>query len=50
MHLVALAVDNLAEATTEMKANGARIIESGTQVFVHPKDGHGVMYQLIERA
>ncbi len=49
VHLVALAVDNLAEATAEMKANGARIIESGTQVFVHPRDGHGVMYQLIER-
>jgi hypothetical protein len=47
---MALAVDNLAGATTEIKANGARIIESGTQVLVHPKDGHGVMYQLIERA
>lgn len=50
VHLVALAVDNLAEAKAEMTANGARIIESGTQVFIHPKDGHGVMYQLIERA
>ncbi len=50
VHLVALAVDNLAEATAEMKANGARIIEAGTQVFVHPRDGHGVMYQLIERS
>jgi methylmalonyl-CoA epimerase len=49
VHLVALAVDNLAEASAEMKANGARIIEAGTQVFVHPRDGHGVMYQLIER-
>ena len=50
VHLVALAVDNLAEAKAEMQANGARIIEAGTQVFVHPRDGHGVMYQLIERA
>ena len=49
VHLVALAVDNLAEAKAEMTANGARIIEAGTQVFIHPKDGHGVMYQLIER-
>jgi len=49
VHLVALAVDNLAEATAEMKANGARVIETGTQVFIHPRDGHGVMYQLIER-
>jgi methylmalonyl-CoA/ethylmalonyl-CoA epimerase len=50
VHLVALAVDNLAEASAEMKANGARIIEMGSQVFVHPRDGHGVMYQLIERS
>ena len=45
VHLVALA-----EAKAEMKANGARVIEAGTQVFIHPRDGHGVMYQLIERA
>ena len=50
VHLVALAVENLAEAKAEMQANGARIIEAGTQVFIHPRDGHGVMYQLIERA
>ena len=49
VHLVALAVDDPAEAKAEMQGNGARIIEAGTQVFVHPRDGHGVMYQLIER-
>ena len=49
VHLVALAVDDLAEAAAEMRANGAHVIESGTQVFIHPRDGHGVMYQLIER-
>lgn len=49
VHLVALAVDDLDTAKEEMKANGARIIEAGTQVFIHPRDGHGVMYQLIER-
>ena len=48
VHLIALAVDDLAAATAEMKANGARVIEDGNQVFIHPKDGHGVMYQLIE--
>jgi len=50
VHLVALAVDDVNAAKEEMKANGARIIEAGTQVFIHPRDGHGVMYQLIERA
>ena len=49
MHLVALAVDDLAAATAEMKANGTRVIEAGAQVFIHPGDTHGVLYQLIER-
>jgi methylmalonyl-CoA/ethylmalonyl-CoA epimerase len=50
VHLVALAVDDLAAATEEMKANGARVIQDGSQVFIHPKDGHGVMYQLVEKS
>lgn len=49
LHLVALAVDDLVRATAEMKANGARLIEAGNMVFVHPSDGHGVLYQLVER-
>ena len=49
VHLVALAVDDLAAAAAEMKENGARLIETGNMVFVHPSDGHGVLYQLIER-
>jgi len=49
VHLVALAVDDVAEAAAEMKANGAQLIEAGTQVFIHPRDTHGVLFQLIER-
>lgn len=49
VHLVALAVDDLAAAKAEMEKRGARVIEAGKQVFLHPKEGHGVMYQLIER-
>ena len=49
LHLVALAVDDLAAATAEMKANGANLIETDNMVFVHPRDAHGVLYQLIER-
>ena len=49
LHLVALAVDDLGKATEEMKANGARVIEADNMVFIHPADGHGVLYQLIER-
>ncbi len=49
VHLVALAVPDLAAAKADMQARGARVIEAGDQVFLHPKEGHGVMYQLIER-
>ncbi len=49
IHLVALAVDDLASAKADMESRGARVIQAGNQVFLHPKEGHGVMYQLIER-
>ena len=49
LHLVALAVEDVQVAKAQMEANGARLIEAGKMVFVHPKDGHGVMYQLVER-
>lgn len=48
-HLVALAVDDLAKATEEMKAKGTQLIEMGAQVFIHPRETHGVLYQLVER-
>ena len=49
VHLVALAVDDLDATKADMQARGARVIDAGKQVFLHPKEGHGVMYQLIER-
>ena len=49
LHLVALGVEDIEAAKAEMQVNGARLIEAGSMVFVHPKDGHGVMYQLVER-
>ncbi|MGZ0187327.1 MAG: VOC family protein [Alphaproteobacteria bacterium] len=49
VHLVALAVEDIAAAKADMQARGARVIEAGSQVFLHPSEGHGVMYQLIER-
>ena len=49
VHIVALAVDDLEAARSEMKARGTRLIEAGGQLFVHPSDTHGVLYQLIER-
>ncbi len=49
LHLVALAVGDVKAAAAEMKAKGARLIEADDMVFVHPSDGHGVLYQLVER-
>ncbi len=49
LHLVALAVEDLETARQEMESNGARLIDSGGMIFIHPTDGHGVLYQLIER-
>ena len=49
LHLVALAVDDVAAAAAQMKGNGASLIETGGMTFVHPRDGHGVLYQLVER-
>ena len=49
LHLVALAVDDLAAEAEAMRAGGANLIEAGDMIFVHPKDSHGVLYQLIER-
>lgn len=49
VHLVALAVEDLETAKQDLKDRGARVIDAGRQVFLHPKEGHGIMYQLIER-
>ena len=49
VHLVALAVDDLQQAVKDMKAKGTRVIETSGQVFIHPAEGHGVLYQLVER-
>lgn len=49
VHLVALAVDDLKQAAADLKAKGTRVIETQGQVFIYPAEGHGVLYQLIER-
>jgi len=49
LHLVALAVDDLAAEAAKLKANGARIVEADNMVFIHPRDTHGVLYQLVQR-
>ena len=49
LHLVALAVEDVDAAAAQMKESGASLIETGGMTFVHPRDGHGVLYQLVER-
>ena len=50
LHLVALEVDSVADVKADMERRGARVIDAGSQVFLHPKEGHGVMFQLVERS
>jgi methylmalonyl-CoA/ethylmalonyl-CoA epimerase len=49
VHLVAMAVDDMQQAIADLKQKGTQIIEMGNQVFIHPRETHGVLYQLIER-
>ena len=49
IHLLAMAVDDLPQAVAQLKENGAQIIEAGSMVFIHPRDAHGIMFQLVER-
>ena len=49
LHLVALQVDDVAAAKADMEKRGARVIQAGNQIFLHPKEGHGVMYQLVDK-
>jgi methylmalonyl-CoA/ethylmalonyl-CoA epimerase len=49
IHLVALAVQDMQKAAEELKKNGTQLIEMGNQVFIHPRETHGVLYQIIER-
>ena len=55
-HHVAFQVEDLQEALKELKENGVGLIDdeprigaSGTRMaFVHPKDAHGVLTELVE--
>jgi methylmalonyl-CoA/ethylmalonyl-CoA epimerase len=49
IHLVAMAVDDMQQAIADLKQKGTQLIEMGNQVFIHPRETHGVLYQLIER-
>jgi methylmalonyl-CoA epimerase len=49
LHTVTIAVDDIAQHTADLKARGVRVIEAGTQVFLHPGDTHGVLWQFRQR-
>ena len=48
LHLAAIAVDDLEQATAELKSRGVQLIEAGG-VFIHPRETHGILFQLVER-
>ncbi len=56
LHHMALEVSNVNEAVEEMKEKGYRVLSepkagAGNTVvaFVHPKDTHGILLELVER-
>ncbi|GBD11805.1 hypothetical protein HRbin23_01484 [bacterium HR23] len=49
IHLVALAVEDLAQAKAELHRRGVRTIEATGMLFIHPSETHGVLIQLVER-
>lgn len=49
LHTVTIAVDDIAATTAELKERGVRVIEAGTQVFLHPAETHGVLWQFRQK-
>lgn len=48
LHLAAIAVEDLQEAVAALKSRGVQLIEAGG-VFIHPRETHGILLQLVER-
>jgi methylmalonyl-CoA/ethylmalonyl-CoA epimerase len=57
IHHVAFGVDNIKTRMKELKENGIRMIQDNPKIgahgakvaFLHPKSGHGVLYELCEK-
>jgi len=57
VYMMGWEVENLEKAIVELQAKGIRLINAdpaararGTPVFIHPKDAHGLMVELVEKA
>ncbi len=49
IHLVALEAVDVKKAVDEMKSRGVQLIEGAGGPFIHPKNTHGILCQLVER-
>ena len=49
IHMVGLEVDDVKKAVAEMKARGVQLIEGAGGPYIHPKNTHGILCQLVER-
>ena len=49
VHTVTIEVDDVRATAEDMKKRGARVVEAGTQLFLHPGDTHGVPWQFRKR-
>ena len=49
LHTVTISVDDIKATAEDLKKRGARVIEAGTQIFLHPGDTHGVLWQFRQK-
>ena len=57
IHHIAIEVEDISEALSRLKADGARLIDESPRIgaegcliaFVHPSSTHGVLLELVER-
>ena len=53
VYLIAMAVDDLDQAIQEAKAQEVNVIEDtwegGRLILIHPREAHGILFQLVER-
>jgi methylmalonyl-CoA epimerase len=57
LHHICLEVENIDEALAEMQEKGVRVLDEqprvaaeGRAIFLHPKEGNGVLLELLEKA
>ena len=49
VHTITIEVDDVKATADDLKKRGARVVEVGTQIFLHPGDTQGVLWQFRQK-